>query len=119
MAFRNTLFKAFFPYRAGSTGEGKPMNTAETQVVAAAVPELVAALQAFSQFETDVGTDPTQWPVRFPAAKLKFLGTVGLQLQPLIGAEVTAGEGIINSTTAGWIAKLQSLAASATAPKTA
>lgn len=94
------------------------MNTAETQVVAAAVPELVAALQAFSQFEADVGTDPEQWPARYPAAKLKFLGTVGLQLQPLIGAEVSAGESVINTTTASWITKLQALAAAAATAKT-
>ena len=80
-----------------------------TQIEAAAAPSLIAALQAFNQFETDIGTDPLQWAVKVPAAKLKFLGTLGLQLQPLIGAEVVAGEGVINATTAGWITKLQAL----------
>lgn len=81
-------------------------------LLAAAAPSLIAAIQAFNQFETDLGTDPAQWPLKLPAAKLKFLGTLGLQLQPLIGAEVIAGENVINATTASWIAKLQALKAS-------
>jgi hypothetical protein len=80
-----------------------------TSIEAAAAPELIAALQAFGQFETDLGTDPAQWPLKLPAAKLKLLGTLGLQLQPLIGAEVVAGENVINTTIAGWITKLQAL----------
>lgn len=82
--------------------------------LAAAAPSLVTALEAFNQFETDIGTDPLQWAVKVPAAKLKFLGTLGLQLQPLIGAEVVAGESVINATTAGWITKLKALPAPGT-----
>jgi hypothetical protein len=83
------------------------LTAAET----AAAPAAIAALQAIQQFETDIGSDPEQWPLKVPAAKLKLVGTLGLQLQPLIGAEVGAGEGILNTTLAGWITKLQTLAA--------
>lgn len=88
-------------------------DTAVATIEAAAAPSLISALQAFNQFETDIGTDPLQWAVKVPAAKLKFLGTLGLQLQPLIGAEVVAAEAVINTTTAGWITKLQALKAPA------
>lgn len=86
-------------------------STVLTGIESAAAPSLIAALQAFNQFETDIGTDPLQWAVKVPSAKLKFLGTLGLQLQPLIGAEVLAGEAVINTTTAGWITKLKALSA--------
>lgn len=86
-------------------------NPVVTQIEAAAAPSLIAALLAFNQFETDIGTDPLQWAAKVPPAKLKFLGTLGLQLQPLIGAEFVAGEAVINTTTAGWITKLQALKA--------
>lgn len=56
-----------------------------------------------------MGTDPAQWVLKFEPAKLKALGALGLLLQPLIGAEVVAGENIINTTTAGWITKLEAL----------
>lgn len=87
----------------------------QNPVLAAAAPSLISVLEAVNQFESDIGTDPAQWPVKVPAAKLKFLGTVGLQLQPLIGAEVLAGEAVINSVTASWITKLQALIPAKTA----
>jgi hypothetical protein len=86
-------------------------NPVVIQLEQAAAPSLIAALQAFNQFEADIGTDPLQWAVKVPAAKLKFLGTLGLQLQPLIGAEVVAGENVINTTTSKWITSLQALSA--------
>lgn len=80
-------------------------------ILKAAAPSLISAIDVFSQFETDMGTDPAQWVLRFEPAKLKALGALGLLVQPLIGAEVVAGESIINTTTAGWKTQLQAIAA--------
>ena len=78
----------------------------------AAAPSLISALDIFSQFETDLGTDPALWALKFGPAKLKAVGALGLLVGPLIGAEVVAGEGVINSAVAGWKSKLQAIEAS-------
>ena len=84
-------------------------NAIAQDAVKAAAPELISALQAFQQFETDMGVDPAQWVVRYPGAKLKLLGTVALLLPQVVTGEVTALQAVVNTTTNGWIAKLQSL----------
>jgi hypothetical protein len=78
-------------------------------ILVAAAPSLIAALQAVNQFEVDIGTDPTKWVVTVEPAKLKLLGNLGLLLPGLVTSEVGAAEGVINSTTAGWITKLKAI----------
>lgn len=78
-------------------------------VLVAAAPSLIAALQAFKQFETDMGP-ATQWVVNYPGAKLKLLGALALQLPEIAIAEGSALETIVNTTADGWITKLQALA---------
>jgi hypothetical protein len=78
-------------------------------ILKAAAPSLIQAIAIFNQFETDMGTDPAQWPLKFMPAKLKAVGALGLLVQPLIGAEVVAGENVINTTTAGWVTQLQAI----------
>lgn len=80
-------------------------------ILKAAAPSLIAAIDIFSQFETDMGVDPLQWALKFEPAKLKALGALGLLLAPLIGAEVVAGENVINTAVAGWKTKLQAISA--------
>lgn len=77
----------------------------------AAAPSLIAAIDVWDQFEADMGTDPALWALKFMPAKLKALGALGLLVQPLIGAEVVAGENIIGATTSGWKTQLQAIAA--------
>ena len=86
------------------------MSTPSPFLVAAA-PAVITALQALQQFETDIGPNPLQWPVTVGPAKLKLLGTLGLQLPGLVTAEAGAVEGIINTTTNKWIADLQAIVA--------
>lgn len=78
-------------------------------VLVAAAPSLISALQAVQQFEVDIGPDPTKWVETVIPAKLKLLGSLGLLLPGIVSAEVGAGENLINTTTSGWITKLQSI----------
>jgi hypothetical protein len=78
-------------------------------VLAAAAPSLIAALQAFQQFETDIGTNPAMWVANYPGAKLKLLGNLALVLPQIATSEGAALEGLVNTTIAGWISKLQQL----------
>jgi hypothetical protein len=73
----------------------------------AAIPTAIAALQAFQQFETDLGTDPTKWALNYPGAKLKFLGTLSLQLPVLAQAESGALMGAANTQISSWITTLK------------
>lgn len=84
------------------------MSTPNPALVAAA-PSLIAALQAIQQFETDIGADPTKWLLTLEPAKLKLLGALGLLLPGLESSEVSVLGTIINTTTAGWITKLQAI----------
>ena len=73
----------------------------------AAIPTAIAALNALKQFETDLGTDPTQWALTLPGAKLKLLGTLSLQLPVLAKAEAGALGTAMNSQIDSWITTLQ------------
>ena len=86
------------------------MSTPNPALVAAA-PSLIALLQAVQQFEVDMGPNPLLWPVNYPGAKLKMLGSMALQLPAIATAEGAVLETIVNTTTAGWITKLQALSA--------
>jgi hypothetical protein len=73
----------------------------------AAIPTAIAAIKAFQQFEVDLGSDPLKIVANLGPAKLKLLGNLGLLLQPLGVAEVSAAEGVVNTVGNGWIAKLE------------
>lgn len=72
----------------------------------AAIPTAIACLEAFQQFEADMGPDPAQWALNYPGAKLKFLGTLGLQVPILAKAE---GGALMSSTNivSGFITTLK------------
>ena len=80
-------------------------------ILVAAAPSLISALQALQQFEADMGPNPLVWAANYPGAKLKLLGTLALQLPTIATAEGGALENVINTTTSGWITKLQALKA--------
>lgn len=97
---------------AAVNNPGVSMSTPNPALVAAA-PSLIAAIQAIQQFETDIGVDPTKWVLTVVPAKLKLLGALGLLVPGLEQAEVGALGTIINTTTSGWITKLQAISAPA------
>lgn len=78
-------------------------------VLVAAAPSLISAIEAIQQFETDIGTNIAEWPLKVPAAKLKLLGNLALLVPGLEGAEVSALGNVINATTSTWITKLKAL----------
>ena len=78
-------------------------------ILVAAAPSLISALLALQQFETDMGPYPLVWVANYPGAKLKLLGTLALQLPTIATAEGGELETVINTTTSGWITKLQGL----------
>lgn len=76
-------------------------------IVAAAAPSAIAVLQALQAFLANLGTDPTQVPVKFPGALQVFLGSVELQAPALATSELSALQGVANTKIASWIAALQ------------
>jgi len=78
-------------------------------VVKAAVPALVATLQALQTFMANLGTDPAQVPAKLPGALQVFLGTVELQFPQLVTSEVGALQTDINTKVNGWITMLQAI----------
>ena len=73
----------------------------------AAIPSLVAALEALQAFFTSMGTDPTQFAVKFPGASQVLLGTLELQLPSLASAEIGALQTSIAAQIAAKIKALQ------------
>ena len=80
-------------------------------VVTAAVPEVVAVLQALQAFVTNLGTDPAQVAIKFPGALQVLIGQIELQLPVLAVAEFTALQSDVNTKISGWISALQAKAA--------
>lgn len=80
-------------------------------VVQAALPSLVAVLEAVKTFVTNLGTDPAQVPVKLPGAVAVLLGTVQLQFPALATAELSAVQTDVNSKIDGLIANLKEKAA--------
>jgi len=78
-------------------------------VLQAAAPALVAMLSAVQQFINDMGADPAKWLLNYPGAKLKLVGSIGLQLPQLATAEGGALESFINGQLAAWVKDLQAL----------
>lgn len=76
-------------------------------IVSAAVPEVVAVLQALQQFLLNVGTDPTKFALTFPGALQIFIGQAELQLPILASAEVGAVQTAANAKISSWITSLQ------------
>jgi hypothetical protein len=76
--------------------------------VSAAAPELIAVLKSIQAFVANLGTDPTQVPIKFPGALQVLLGQIELQLPALAGAEFTTLQGEVNTRISGWISALQS-----------
>lgn len=85
-------------------------------VVVAAEPALVAALQAIKAFITNVGTDPTKFPLTVPGAFTVLLGTLQLQIPTVAAAEVVALQSAINAKVDSAIASLQAQVAAPVAP---
>ena len=79
-------------------------------IVTAAVPSLVATLQALQAFISNLGTDPTQVAIKFPGALQVLLGSVELQFPALATAEFGALQTDANARIASWIASLQKAA---------
>jgi hypothetical protein len=78
-------------------------------IVTAAIPTVIAALQAAKQFIANLGTDPAQIPAKLPGAAAIFVGTLQLQVPVLAGAELGAATTDVNAKIDALIAKLQSI----------
>ncbi|MDA8119143.1 MAG: hypothetical protein M0Z85_03645 [Gammaproteobacteria bacterium] len=78
-----------------------------TPIEQAAIPSVVAVLEAVQAFIANMGTDPMQWTVKFPGALVALQGAVMLQAPLLANAEGAAISAQANTTVAGWISKLQ------------
>lgn len=95
-----------FPQQA----EGMSKMSTPNPVVTAAVPALIAALEAIQTFVTNLGTDPLQVAVKFPGALQVLIGTIELQVPGLATAELGALQAEVNAKIAGAIAKLKAQA---------
>ena len=78
-------------------------------VLAAAAPSLITILQAVQSMVTNVGTDPMQIAVKFPAAVAVLLATIEMQLPGLAASELGVLEAQTNSKIGGWISQLKAL----------
>ena len=78
-----------------------------TPIQQAAIPSVVAVLEAVQAFIANMGTDPMQWTVKFPGALVALQGAVMLQAPLLANAEGAAVSAQVNDVVAGWITKLQ------------
>lgn len=90
------------------------MSTPNPALVAA-VPSLLNAVAALQQFDADMGGDPTKWALNYPGAKLKLLGTLGLQLPALAQAEGAVAQQAASNLFAGWTKDLQAIQSEAAA----
>ncbi len=82
-------------------------TSALSPIEQAAIPSAVALLQAVQAFIGNMGTDPAQWPLKFPGALVTLQGAVMLQAPLLANAEGAAVTAQVNATVGGWITKLQ------------
>lgn len=84
-------------------------------VFVAAAPSIINALKAVEQFSTDIGTDPTKWPITVPGALTKLLGTLELQIPVVVSAEGGALQAVISLKVNELIAKVTAATAAPTA----
>ena len=75
--------------------------------LSAGAPEFIAALQAIKAFNSNIGPDPTKWPLTVAPALVVLLGTVQLQVPALVTAEAATVQNQLNAKIDGWIAQLQ------------
>lgn len=94
-------------------------STAPNPALVAAAPSLIAALQAVQTFVTNLGPDPTKWPLTGPGALQVLAGTLELQLPTLVNAEAGALTTALNTQIAGKIAQLQQIQAAGTSASAA
>ena len=80
-------------------------------VIKALAPEAVAILKALEAFDATMGTDPTQWALRFPGAKLVLDGTILSEVPVLNQAAGALVMGALNGQYGKWIAELQKVSA--------
>lgn len=73
----------------------------------AAIPSAIAIIQALQTLNANMGTDPTQWAVKWPGALQVFLGSVELQGPALASSEASALSSAVNSKLASWLSTLQ------------
>jgi hypothetical protein len=78
-------------------------------VLVAAAPALINTIEALQTFVANMGTDPTQYAVKFPGALQVLIGSVELQLPVLAGSEIGALQSAANTKFAAWIAQLKAL----------
>ena len=78
-----------------------------TPIEQAAIPSVVAVLEAVQAFIGNMGTDPALWAAKFPGALVALQGAVMLQAPLLANAEGAAVSAQANSVVAGWITKLK------------
>ena len=78
-----------------------------TPIEQAAIPSVVAVLEAVQAFIANMGTDPALWVGKFPGALVALQGAVMLQAPLLANAEGAAVSAQANSVVAGWITKLK------------
>jgi hypothetical protein len=76
-------------------------------IAAAAAPSLIAVLEAIQAFNTNIGANPAEWPLKVPGAFTVLLGTVQMQLPALAAAEAGTLQADVNAKLAGWIASLK------------
>lgn len=74
---------------------------------AAAIPSLLAIIEALQTFNINIGPDPAQWALKVPGAFTVLLGTVQLQLPALAVAEGGALQADINTKLSSWAASLK------------
>lgn len=79
------------------------LSAAET----AGAPAVIAVLTAVQAFVTNIGVDPTKWPLTVPGALTVLVGTAQLQVPMLAAAEAGAIASQVNSHIQTWIDKLK------------
>lgn len=77
-------------------------------LIEAAIPSVIAALQAVKQFSVNMGADPAQWALRYPGASIALLGQLELLVPGLAVAEGGSVQSAVNAKVDSWIADLQS-----------
>jgi hypothetical protein len=89
--------------------------SAPNPALVAAAPSLISAIQAFQQFENDMGPNPLLWPGNYLPAKLKLVGALGLLLPGVLTAEGGVLVNLLNTQGNTWIKELQAVQAAAAA----
>jgi hypothetical protein len=84
------------------------------QVITAAIPQVIAILQAVKVFDGNMGPNPATWVGNFPGAKLQLMGAILSQLPAFGISEGAALEHDVSVQVDSWIEQLQALQTPAT-----